>query len=62
MAEAGDFLEAFSDEEREALAPLRFAAGGSSKAPGTSNTSASVSPASANARWAPSTNRSASSV
>jgi 6,7-dimethyl-8-ribityllumazine synthase len=26
MAEAGDFLEAFSDEEREALAPLRFAA------------------------------------
>jgi len=26
MAEAGDFLEAFSDEEKEALAPLRFAA------------------------------------
>ena len=26
MAEAGDFLEAFGDEEKEALAPLRFAA------------------------------------
>ena len=26
MAEAGDFLEAFSDEEKETLAPLRFAA------------------------------------
>ena len=26
MAESGDFLEAFSDEEKEILAPLRFAA------------------------------------